>query len=54
MENIEKDQTVKFFVIISVVLGAMNGLISLIQFIEEKQIAQKKLMESEKNQSNKV
>jgi hypothetical protein len=53
MENLQKDDTVKFFVIIGIVFGAINGWVSLMKFIEEKQIARKQLEHIQKSKSNK-
>jgi hypothetical protein len=48
MENLEqdvtKDSNLKLFFAIGIIFGALNGLIALIRFLEEKEIARKKLM----------
>jgi hypothetical protein len=43
MENVTNDQTIKVFVAVGIVFSAMSGLITLIKFLEEKEIARKQL-----------
>jgi hypothetical protein len=51
MENLENqevstDNTIKIFIAIGIVFSALNGLITLIKFLEEKEIARKQLEKS--------
>jgi len=43
MENIQQDDTIKFFIIISLIFGAFNGYVQLMKYVDEKRIAREKL-----------
>lgn len=49
MENIQNDNTLKFFIGIGIVFSALQGLLALIKFLEEKEIARKKLALKNRN-----
>jgi len=46
MENIEKDDLFKFFIVFGILFGAMNGYLSLIEHLKETEIHRKKLEKS--------
>jgi hypothetical protein len=46
MENLQKDDTFKFFVAIGIIFGAVSGYVNLIEFLEKKEIHRKQLAKS--------
>jgi len=41
MTDIKDNETLQIILIVGLILGAMNGLITLIKFLEEREIARK-------------
>ena len=43
MENLQQDQTIKVIIGVGIFFSAINGIISLLRYLEEKEIARKQL-----------
>lgn len=48
MENIQQDNTLKFFIGVGIIFSAIQGFVTLIKYLEEKEIARKKMEISKK------